>query len=75
MPLTKSKNQYTKNRNGKKQGDVAKVFLINNTDVDSVINSISLMGKMYAKWFDHSPQRKTDTMQVIKELKDGRLIK
>lgn len=53
MPLTKSKNQYTKNRNGKKQGDVAKVFLINNTDVDSVINSISLMGKMYAKWFDH----------------------
>lgn len=53
MSLTKPKNQYTKNGNGERQGDAAKVFLINNADVDSVINSVSLMGKMYAKWFDH----------------------
>lgn len=53
MPLTKPENQYTKNGNGERQGDVTKVFFINNADMDSVINSISLMGKMYAKWFDH----------------------
>lgn len=52
MPLTKSKNQYTKTRNSVWEGrDVAKEFFINN--VASVINSVSLVGKMDAKWFDH----------------------
>lgn len=57
MPLTKSKNQYTKTRNRLGgEGDVAKDFFINNGDVASVINSVSLVGKMDAKWFDYSSQ-------------------
>lgn len=53
MPQTKPKNQYNKTRNRKRWRDVAKVFLINNGDVASVINSGFLMGKTNAKWFDH----------------------
>lgn len=36
IPLTKPKNQYTKNRNGERQGDVTKGFFINNADVDKL---------------------------------------